>query len=142
MEFSKTCSMQFLANVVRILPKKLLFLCPVVLLSLSVPFSVASSAKAEDTTYVACYFQDAGGTTWQWGLVGNNNSWYNLRGRWGREGVTKFETSTPRDEMIESCRQSQRYYNHGGKNLINVYAADKSAGSNYAIYVNGQELKP
>jgi len=137
---SKTCSMQFLANVVRILPKKLLLLCPVALLSLSVPFSVASSAKAATTTYVTCYFRDADGkSTWQYGLVGNNNSWYNLHGVWG---VNKFETSTPRDEIIESCRQSQRYYEHGDKTLIDMFAADSSVGNNYAIFSDGQLVKP
>jgi len=140
MEFSKTCSMQFLANVVRILPKKLLFLCPVALLSLSVPFSVVSSAEASTDTSVVCYFKlSNGGTTWQWGLR-ESNDWYQLGGRWINDnGNYRFETSTSRDEIIESCRRSQRYYNRG--ELTTVHAANSSLGSNYPIIANGQEVK-
>jgi hypothetical protein len=135
MEFSKTCSTQFLANVVRILPKKLLFLCPVALLSLSVPLLVASSAKAETYTSVVCYFE--GDNQWQWGLVGNNNSWYQLHGDWKNN---RFETSASRNEIIESCSVSQRYYGMG--KLVNIYAADTATGSNFDIYSNDQIVKP
>jgi hypothetical protein len=135
MEFSKTCSTQFLANVVRILPKKLLFLCPVALLSLSVPLLVASSAKAETYTSVVCYFE--GNNKWQWGLVRNNNSYYQLHGDWKD---SRFETSVSRDEIIESCSASKAYYKMG--NLVNIYAADKATGSNYDIYSNNQIVKP
>jgi hypothetical protein len=140
MRFSKTRSMQFLANVARILPKKLLLLSPVVLLPLSIPFSVASSAKADDTTSVVCYFQRFD-TTWQWGL-NPDKSWYKLNGRWVYDGVHRFETSTNRDEIINSCRKAQEYYGHGDKRLINIYAANSSLGRNYVIYSNGGELKP
>lgn len=141
MGLSKTCSLQFLSNVARILPKKLLILSPVALLSLSVPFLVASSAKAQDTTSVVCYFQDFEGTTWKWGLQ-DDNGWYKLGGRWVIDAVTKFETSAPRDEIVKSCLNSQRYYNFGGKKLISIAAANSSVGRNYGIFSNGQEVKP
>lgn len=128
--------MQFLSNVVRALPKKLLFFCPVALLSLSVPLLIASSAKAETYTSVVCYFE--GNNQWQWGLVGNNNSWYRLHGDW--KDNNRFETSVSRNDIIESCLVSQRYYNMG--KLVNIYAADTAAGSNFDIYSNGQIVKP
>lgn len=132
--------MQFLSNVVRILPKKLLSLCLVAMLSLSIAFSVSSPAEASADTSVVCYFQiDRGGTTWQWGLR-ESNDWYKLDGRWINDnGNYRFETSTSRDEIIESCRRSQRYYNRG--EIKNVYAANSSAGSNYPIIANGQEVR-
>lgn len=142
MGLSKTCSLQFLSNVARILPKKLLFLCPVALLSLSVPFSVASFAEASDPTSVVCYFQkDFESPTWQWGLAGDD-SYYQLGGSWAVEGVTRFDTATSRDEIVQSCQRSKEYYKHGDKRLIGIYAANSSLGHNYAIYVNGQEVKP
>jgi hypothetical protein len=142
MGFYKTCSMQFLSNVVRLVPKKLLFLCPVTILSLSIPFSVASSAKAQENTSVVCYFQkDFEGPTWQWGLE-NGDGWYKLSGNWKTQGTYRFETSISRNDIIESCRRSQRYYKHGDKKLIDVVAANSSVGRNYAIYANGQEVKP
>lgn len=140
--FSKTRSMQFLANIAPSLPKKLLLLSPVAMLSLSIPFSMTSSAKAEDNTSVVCYFQkDFESPTWQWGLEGNN-SWYKLGGRWVAEGVTRFETSRSREEIVQSCRNSQGYYGHGDKRLIGIYAANSSLGRNYAVYSNGQEVRP
>jgi hypothetical protein len=135
-------SMQFLSNFIRILPKKMLLLSPVAMLSLSIPFSVASPAQASEYTSVVCYFQkDFTDPTWQWGLK-PDNGWYKLQGRWIEEGVYKFETSTSRDEIVASCRKSQEYYNHGDKRLIGIYAANSSLGRNYLIYVNGQEVKP
>lgn len=134
--------MQFLSNVVRALPKKLLLLGPVALLSLGISFSFASSAKAGTTTSVVCYFQkDFEGPTWQWGLK-DDNGWYTLGGDWKVEGVTRFETSTGRDEIVRSCDKSKEYYGHNDKRLIGIYAANSSLGKNYAIYSNGQEVRP
>jgi hypothetical protein len=142
MGFSKTCSMQFLSNVVRLVPKKLLFLCPVTILSLSIPFSVASSAKAEETTSVVCDFQKPmGGSTWQWGL-NQDNSWYKLGGSWKARGSDRFETPISRNEIIASCTRSQHYYGHSGKKLVGVFAANSSVGRNYVIYANGEEVRP
>jgi hypothetical protein len=142
MGFSKTGSMQFLANVVRLVPKKLLFLCPVAMLSLSIPLSVASSAKAQEYTSVVCDFQKpTGGSTWQWGL-NKDNSWFKLGGSWQAEGTYRFSTEVPRDKIVASCEQSKGYYGHSDKTLVGVFAANSSTGSNYAIYVKGQEVKP
>jgi hypothetical protein len=135
-------AMQFLSNITRILPKKLLLLSPAALLSLSVPFSFPSSAQAEITTNVVCYFQkDFEDATWQWGL-NDDESWFELRGSWEERGITKFLTSQSRDEIVRSCQKSQEYYGHGDKRLINVYAANSSVGHNYAIHSNGQEVNP
>ena len=53
---------------------KLVFLSLIVILYLSVPFSIANAAPigGDTYTYTTCYFQKDGDKTWQWGLKGDN----------------------------------------------------------------------
>ena len=137
---------------VKVFPKllvKLVFLSLIVILYLSIPFSIASAAPIppsdRDTyTYTACYFEKGDDKTWQWGLNGNNG-WYELGGRWVKTNETRierFETSTNRNDIVGSCINSQKYYAKSDYRISGIYAADKSAGYNYPIYANGQEVTP
>lgn len=107
-----------------------------------------SNAHAGNPTYThtACYFQkgnDLSTRTWYWGLKGNN-AWYTMNGEWVRTPQTKlmtFEAQTTRNDILSSCANSRRYYDLGGYQVVGVYAADKSTGSNYPIYINnGSQL--
>jgi hypothetical protein len=143
--------MEFLK--VKVFPKllvKLVFISLIVILYLSVPFSIANAAPVpvdptRDTyTYAACYFQKGDNKTWQWGLKGDDG-WYKLNGKWvvtADTKITRFETSTNRNDIVGSCLNSQRYYNKGDYSIVGIYAADSSAGYNYPIYANGQEVTP
>ncbi len=106
--------------------------------------NVSSAQAAKKTyTYTACYFQkgDKVSTeTWQWGLE-PDDSWYTMSGNWAKRrhiGTTYFNTSDR--GAVASCQRSQAYYQLSGYRLVGVYARDKTAGSNYEIRVNGQEL--
>jgi hypothetical protein len=104
--------MEFLK--VKVFPKllvKLVFLSLIVILYLSVPFSIANAApisapiSGDTYTYTTCYFQKGGNKTWQWGLKGDNG-WYKLNGKWVKTDdtkITRFETSTNRNDIVGSC---------------------------------------
>ncbi len=108
--------------------------------ALVIPFSSANAGN-QTYTYTACYFQkghDISSRTWKWGLK-SNNGWYTMNGEWVKTThtkVTTFEAAPNRNQIMQSCANSRRYYGLNGYRTISVYAADKSAGSNYQIYTN------
>lgn len=103
---------------------------------------------APTTSSLACYFKGADGTVkWQWGLAPNsNNSWFELTGAWKKTEQTKlkkFFAVASKSDLDAACSTSQAYYKLTGYTLFAYFAADKGAGYNYPIIVNGDlELYP
>ncbi|NCJ06249.1 hypothetical protein GS597_06905 [Synechococcales cyanobacterium C] len=115
------------------------------IVSIMIPFSAALAGNLT-YTYTACYFQkgnDLSSITWRWGLQ-QNNSWYQMNGRWimtPRTGVMTFESQMSQQNIMDSCANSQRYYQLTGYRIVGAYAADDKASKNYQIYTsNGTQL--
>lgn len=105
----------------------------------TVPTAAAGSAS------LACYFQKGNDITWHWGL-NSDKSWYSMPGEWKKTTYTKLEkffATVGQNDITNACSNSQTYYGLVGYSLMAAFAAQKSAGYNYPIIVNGNtELYP
>ena len=128
----------------KFLPKALISILSVSLIQ-TIPFVFSTStAKAQSTTYVVCYFQkpnQPNTRTWKWGLT-RNNDWYSINGNWRNVGgSTTFITRLTSKSIQDSCEHSKTYYKFQGYDVVDIYAADSAVGSNYQIHAdNGQTL--
>lgn len=108
--------------------------------------AVAMTAEAtdSDSSNTACYFNNNGSVTWQWGLK-SDNGWYSFTGQWVTTPYTKLQkfstTTTSYDSIYQSCVNSQKYYKVDGQ-LFAIFAATSGAGSNYPILVGGGDVFP
>ena len=105
----------------------------------------AVPAATAGNTSLACYFQKDGSNTWYWGLT-SNSAWYEMPGDWQTTPLTKLQKffSTASESQIRAaCANTQTYYGLVGYTLQAAFAAQKSAGYNYPIIINGNtELWP
>ncbi|AFZ47391.1 hypothetical protein Cyast_1427 [Cyanobacterium stanieri PCC 7202] len=93
----------------------------------SIPFVFfTSTAKAQSTTHVVCYFQkpnQPNTRTWKWGLTSNNN-WYTINGNWRNVGGSNsFITRLTSKQIQDSCENSKTYYNFQDYDVVDIYAA-------------------
>ncbi len=106
--------------------------------------AVAATATDSDSSNTACYFNNNGSISWQWGLK-SDNGWYSFTGQWVTTPYTKVQkfstTTTTYDSIYQSCANSQKYYKVDGQ-LFAIFAATSGAGSNYPILVGGGDLFP
>ena len=106
--------------------------------------AMAAGAADSESSNTACYFNNNGSITWQWGLK-SDNGWYSFTGQWITTAYTKVEkfstTTTTYDSIYQSCVNSQKYYKVGGQ-LFAIFAATSGVGNNYPILVGGGDLFP
>ena len=96
-----------------------------------------------DSSYIACYFNNNGSVTWQWGL-NSDNSYYTFNGDWKTTPQTKIEkffSLEPYSNLCAACANAKKYYKVSG-DLFGIFAATKNAGYNYPIVLNGIEVSP
>ena len=103
----------------------------------------ASAITSADTTYLTCYYN--GDSKWEWGLS-DEGKYQKITGQWYETRNTKIDqfhvtSSWPKERLVQVCKttlEQKGIYS----SLSGIYAANSNVGSNYAIIVNGQELKP
>lgn len=104
----------------------------------------ADTAKAADSSNVACYFRrNDGSTSWHWGLT-SSNAYYSFSGEWrstANTKIKKFFSTTEYSSICDACENSKAYYKEPGI-VYAMFAATSNAGSNYPIILGDNEISP